>query len=1097
MKYRWAFDTGTNSLAYVILELDDNNHVIRIVDMGVRIFSDGRNPKDNQPLAMARRMARSIRRQRDRRIQRKNVLVHILTSNGLFPDEASLRQTLKKQDPYRLRKKALDEKLEAYELGRILFQIGSRRGFQSNRLTDQEEKEAGEKLTQAQKITQLDNAIKESGARTLGEYLYQRIVNKQGVRFRADTYECYPSREQYLTEFQAIKEVQQQYYPDLPWDLIEKAIFYQRPLKKPERGKCQFYTSETRAYSDCPSAQQFRIVSTVNNLKYVDQTGVQRPLDADEKNLLIRMLDNCKTLSFNKIRSKLKIDGKFNFEDVRMDKLPGNTIACEMRKPDNFGPVWDQLSAETQDAVVEKLLDAETDEEVLEYLELFNLSHEQNEHILKIKLGKKMGRLSAHFMRDCTKIMKEKHIRYDEAVKEMGLNHSQFDKGAQLDRLPYYGAVLRTTVIGAHPEADDSNPEYKYGKIANPTVHIALNQLRKVVNALIDRYGKPDQVVIELSRDISDSAEKRAEHYRQQSQRERENATYRDVLKKDFGLLRPTAIDLKKYRLWLELGTNNTVRKCPYCGKPISAAELFTNQIDIEHILPYSRTLLDSMTNLTLAHHNCNHYKGSRSPYEAFATSPDRYDWGTIMANIENLPRSKRELFAADAMQAFEENEGFITRQLNDNRYLSTAVREYLSCICPPNQVWTNKGNNTSKLRDNWGFNTILSSSRDPHFKNRSDHRHHALDALVIGLTDRSMLQTMARLNKDDENPMKKVPACPIPRAVITDKLNDIIISYKQDHGHEGRIFKETATGLRKLAVSIKLSELSESDVVSNEKLKAFFEQKRANGISFTKAKNTLMKQFEQHGDKNPEIWILKDIYVTTIPFTSIEKDDLDNERILNKTLRERIGKEVKDVLADKKELKAKLELLSKQWNIKRVRYIPKGQVFTRVASVPNKHYENDGMCCAIIWKIPGKNATSKFQGTFVSYKDIYDHDAGRLKEFPRPKSTDGREIPTAKKIMTLYKGDMIRLIRKDGISYTIVVAGFSTTNNKIDVQPMYCASNIKEWMESTNTNLIQDQVCWNSNVEGHNYMSINVLFNDNQVELLRITPDGRNVHGR
>ena len=251
MKYRLGLDMGTNSIGFSIIELSKENYPVDLVDMGVRVFRDGRNPKDKQPLALARRMARGLRRQRDRRLQRKRQILRALIDNRLFPLSEEERQNLKHLDPFTLRKEALDRQLSDYELGRALFHLGSRRGFKSNRITDSDENNettsGSKKMTQADKISNLSVDMKEAGARTVGEYLYFRIKDGCGARFRGGDFNCYPSREHYIDEFNAIRQIQSKTHPDVDWDAIYSAIFFQRPLRKLDRGKCRFYTDKDRA----------------------------------------------------------------------------------------------------------------------------------------------------------------------------------------------------------------------------------------------------------------------------------------------------------------------------------------------------------------------------------------------------------------------------------------------------------------------------------------------------------------------------------------------------------------------------------------------------------------------------------------------------------------------------------------------------------------------------------------------------------------------------------------------------------------------------------------------------------------------------------
>lgn len=1089
MAIRFGFDMGTNSIGYSVIELDAHGDPAELFDMGVRIFSDGRNPKDKQPLAVARRIARGMRRRRDRLIQRKRLLVNQLMRDGLFPATLEEREQLKVLDPYIVRKDALDRELKPYELGRALFHIGTRRGFKSNRITDSQDKESS---IQSERMKELSNLIAESGSRTLGEYLYTRQIDNQGTRFKGGEFNGYPSREHYYQEFLAIKEKQYPYHPSVDWDRIEHIIFDQRPLKQQEKGKCQFYTQEDRAYLALPSAHRFRIAQEINNLRYNDLYGNTFTLDNAEKDALFSMLDNCKTLSFAKIRSKIPhIEGKFNLEDERREKLLGNETAYTMRKAEYLGKMWDTLPLETQDTLIDKLLEMDNDDDLLQYLDCFQLTSDQKQNLMAWKGTRKVGKLSARFMRECSAIMINEHIRYDEAVAGMSLNHSYNPITELQPELPYYGKVLIGSIAGAHPEAPEDEPERKYGKIANPTVHIALNQLRKVTNALIAEYGRPDQIVMELSRDISDSAEARSIHYSEQAKREKDNNRIRTELTETFSIPHPRAWDLKKYKLWCELGTDANVRCCPYCGKPIPAYKLFTQEIEIEHILPYSRTMLDSMSNLTVAHRSCNQLKKEQTPYEAFSHSPDGYDWNKIMERAERLPNHKGDKFLKSAMEKFEQDSGFITRQLNDNRYLSKAARDYLSCICPNNQVWSIRGQNTSFLRARWGLNTLLSNSQDPYFKNRSDHRHHAVDALVIGLTDRSLIQRMAHMNINREATDHEVPPFPFRRSDVEAQVRNIIVSHKIDHGYQGRMYKETATGRKLVKKTVPVSTLSEDQVpmLVDESWRDLFAQAKEKGISFRTRRNHILTKFAKEKNNNdPMVQVYEEVWVTRVPLVDLDATDITAHRIFNNKLDAQITERTKDVLGDKKQLRERLLELSKEWNIKRVRYIPKGQVFSQVKSVPNKWYENDGVCFARIWRVPDK--TPKFMGEFISYKQAYDIANGQA--LPRPQELH----PASKRIMTLYKGDIVRITPKEGKPYLAKIAGYSTTRNLIDIQPIYAAGALGEWKASMNTGNTPDSRIWeNVKVDSQNFISINILFGSNHIELIKINPIGRIVH--
>ncbi|MEN9912230.1 MAG: hypothetical protein RI956_674, partial [Pseudomonadota bacterium] len=137
LRYRLALDIGTTSLGWCILRINPNNEPYAIVKMGVRIFSDGRVPKSGESLAVTRRTARLQRRRRDRLVKRKAQMERALVDFNFWSINTKERLSLAILDPYALRAKGLDSLLTPAEFGRAIFHLNQRRGFKSNRKTDQ------------------------------------------------------------------------------------------------------------------------------------------------------------------------------------------------------------------------------------------------------------------------------------------------------------------------------------------------------------------------------------------------------------------------------------------------------------------------------------------------------------------------------------------------------------------------------------------------------------------------------------------------------------------------------------------------------------------------------------------------------------------------------------------------------------------------------------------------------------------------------------------------------------------------------------------------------------------------------------------------
>ncbi len=181
MRYRLGIDLGSTSLGWAMIRLNANDQPCAVIKAGVRIFSNGRNPKNGSSLSVTRREARAARRRRDRFLKRKARMIRTLIEYGFFPAEETQRKALETMDPFTIRAKGLDKALAPAEFGRALFHINQRRGFKSNRKTDTKDNDAGALKTA---INKLREKLDMENCRTVGEWLNKRNVAGQTVRAR-------------------------------------------------------------------------------------------------------------------------------------------------------------------------------------------------------------------------------------------------------------------------------------------------------------------------------------------------------------------------------------------------------------------------------------------------------------------------------------------------------------------------------------------------------------------------------------------------------------------------------------------------------------------------------------------------------------------------------------------------------------------------------------------------------------------------------------------------------------------------------------------------------------------------------------------------
>ena len=844
MRYRLGLDLGAKSIGWAMLRLSAENQPSAIIKAGVRIFPDGRNPKDGASLAVSRRTARQMRRRRDRFLRRKDRLMQALIGLGFFPADAEVRRSLVAHDPYALRKKGLDQALTPAEFARALFHINQRRGFKSNRKTDAKDNDSGALKTA---IRRVHEQLAACGARSVGEWLAGRHEQRQGVRARLrgksvkdKAYDLYIDRAMIEAEFDAIWAKQNSLNPGVFNEAarvcLKDILLFQRPLKPVEPGRCTLLPDERRAPLALPSVQRFRIYQEVNNLRLLGDDLRECALTLDQRDRLVALLDTG-DLTFGAMRKALKLPGstQFNLEDTKRDRLKGNASAMMLAKEKQFGARWPLLSTALQEEIVEKLLACESEAELVDWLQQeTGVSESVAETIANSRLPEGYGNLSTVAISRVLPELEKAVVSYAEAVVRAGFeSHSALSHGAQtgeiMPALPYYGEALqRHVAFGSGNPADPV--EQRYGRIANPTVHIGLNEVRKVVNGLIKRYGHPAEIVVEVARELKQGKALRDEISKEQTKRQEENRLYRDKIRSLIGGAEPSTLDIQRMRLWVELNRDDVAnRRCPYTGEQISIEMLYSDAVEIEHILPFSRTLDDSLNNKTVALRRANRDKANKTPFEAFGHSPDGYSYEAILERAKLMPRDKAKRFAPDAYQRWlKEDKDFLARALNDTAYISRLAKEYLTLVCPANKVRSIPGRLTALLRGKFGLNELLSGTAE---KNRNDHRHHALDAAVIAITDQGLLQRFSQANAQarEKGLRRLVEDMPLPwptyREQVGRALRNIVVSYRPDHGYQSGLHNDTAYGL-----------LSDGKVVHRVPLEKFKSAKEIETTDFSDA---------------------------------------------------------------------------------------------------------------------------------------------------------------------------------------------------------------------------------------------------------------------
>jgi len=773
---------------------------IGLLDLGVRVYPDGRNPKDGSSLAAQRRGPRAMRRNRDRYLQRRAKLLNALTRHGLMPADAEGRRAVAARDPYCLRRKALHEKLDAHDLGRVLFHLNQRRGFRSNRKIDRADNESG-KIAEATRETMA--ALQRDGFATYGAWLAERHEKRAGVRVRlagsgtTAAYPFYPAREMIEDEFDTIWRAQAGWNAALTEAMREEMrgiIFHQRPLKPARVGKCWLEPEEDRAPRALPTAQRYRIAQGLAHLRYTAPGMPERPLDAAQRESLARLLYAGKDLKLDRVRKLLNLPAETDF-NTREEALAGCATAARLAggKKAPIGESWHKLDLAAQDAAVRAMLEGNTDDETAAALVALGIAPEAAAAAARVALPQGRAALSAKAMGRMLPFL-EAGRRYDEAVRDAGYaHHSDLRTGEVRRVLPYYGEILcRRVGTGSGEPGDDA--ETRYGKAPNPTVHVALNELRRVVNAITARHGPPAEIVIETLREVGRSARQRQEYEKQQRENRAKNDARRRKLA-EMGVA-DNAANRMRLRLWEEQAADPKDRVCPYSGTPITERMALSDAIEEDHILPFALTLDDSAANRVLVTREANRAKARRSPFEAFGHLPQ---WTEILERAKRLDEAKRWRFAPDALEKFARDGDFLARHLTDSAIIARWAREYLEVLAP-GKVWSIPGRLTDMARRALGLNSETVLGKGGARKDRDDHRHHAIDAVVVALMDRGLLQRMTVAVKRAEERGERLFAdfAPPWNGFVRDvaaRAGALVVSHKPDTGWQGALHNDTAYG--------------------------------------------------------------------------------------------------------------------------------------------------------------------------------------------------------------------------------------------------------------------------------------------------------------
>ena len=537
-----------------------------------------------------------------------------------------------------------------------------------------------------------------------------------------------------------------------------------------------------------PIFQVCKVWESIQNIRLYYPDGTERVLEQEEKQKLFDYLQKNDKLSLTALRKELKIKPK---DKLWCDKLlekgiAGNITAAILRKAFKGYDQYEGLlrfnlttrdSHEAdEDGVIRPIIDESYQNEPLYKLWHILYSIEDRADMYRAlvgQLGIKREDLDDGLMDTLYKIDFVKQGYGNKSAKFICKLLPHLQEGKMYSEAAEAAGVRHSDSMTAQ-ERDERSlleeiPLLQKNALRQPVVEKVLNQMINLVNALKREHGEIDEVRVELARELKMSREEREEATKSNNAREKENKAIAERIKeKD---ITPTKARIQKYSLWEE-----SAESCIYCGKHVDLVQFLRGEeIEVEHIIPRSILFDDSMSNKVCACRSCNQEKGNRFAMEYIQSKGWEQDY---IKRVDSLFHDKDKKISYSKHQRLlmlpkDLPEDFIERHLRLSQYISREAQSILRKGI--RLVSASEGGVTAKLRQLWGYDNILrdlnleryrsmgetevvtvehrdgerTDERIKDWSKRKDHRHHAIDALVVACTRQSYILRLNRVNAE------------------------------------------------------------------------------------------------------------------------------------------------------------------------------------------------------------------------------------------------------------------------------------------------------------------------------------------------------------
>lgn len=755
-KYGIGLDIGIGSVGYAVISRT-NNLDARIEDIGVRLFDSGENIRQKASNAQERRGYRSTRRLLRRRKHRKERIKKFFLKIKLM-NEMQLKAWQEQngnQNVLQTRIKGLNEKLTPEEILDCIIHICNRRGYRE--FYGEDSKKENTNKDELQKIegglASFDEIYQSGGYKSVAEMLINDPAFRTETSF-AD-YRNHKNAERYILikrefvkkELEDILNKQSEYYPQLTANNIriicDDMVFAQRDFEtgpgneddKTRRfmgfidsiGQCMYYKDEKRAYRSTVIADIYALVNCLSQLSFVNtETGEILLPENVAKEIIDTALVNA-SITENDIKNILKQ----NKLEMRKPGKLEVTVPDTIRTLKTLKAVLTNAGYKYEELIKENQFDINNPSKLHQLCLLLseNITPARriralkakgwNEKLQKEVIRKKFGGTASV----CEKYM----VEAIEAFKR-GETYGNFQARMLKEREDALPDIEKQKYLAPFDKKVDEE------LVKNTVVFKSVNETRKILNELIRRYGSPEYINIEVADDLGRGFKERAKIIKRINDNKKDKDKIANKLI-ELGLRKEGEVkpfDIERYRLWDEQEGKDL-----YTGEVIPVEKILSGIYDVDHIVPFSLILDDTLQNKALVNLGVNRQqKGQQVPL-GYLSSADKEDY---LKRVNTLFKKKKisiKKYKYLTLSNLYGNRDLLSewksRNINDTRYITRFLVNYLSANLLFNSdkaknVFGVKGIITSRMRRLW----LNKKTWGDEQKNRDNNLHHAADAIVI-----------------------------------------------------------------------------------------------------------------------------------------------------------------------------------------------------------------------------------------------------------------------------------------------------------------------------------------------------------------------------